>query len=379
MRSFVQRFRSVAFNPRGIAVALAVLLAGAAHAAPVLAASGSAPPLKILTWSDYIDPEVVSAFEAEFNVEVEFTYFETDDRRSEILAARGGHGFDVVLASGHDAPKYLKLGWLMPLDDSKLPNRQHIDPRWSGAVWGIDAHAVPYFWGTSGIAYRRDLVPEPIMSWSQLLNPDEALRGRITMIRSARELTAVALRSLDYSLNTNDLGQLREAERLLQRQLPYVKSYSYLSLTEESALVSGEIWAAWIYSGDALMLQAYNDNIVYAVPEEGGNIWVDFWAVLASSTNGDMAHAFINFINEPEIAAGIAEYVYYATPNIAAELYLPDDYFEDPTIYPPDAQLERSEYFLPLAARAQRLTNGIMSRLLNAHVASRQSPTCCTN
>ena len=375
----VHSFRWISINARGCVVALAVLLAVVAQAGLPVPAAAASKVLRVLTWSDYIDPEVVSAFESAFDVAVEFTFFETDDRRAEILAARDGRGFDVVLVAGHEAPKYLKQGWLAPLDDAKLPNRQHIDARWSGSVWGVEAHGVPYFWGTSGIAYRRDLVPAPITRWSQVLNPDEALHGRISMIRSARELTSVALRSLGYSLNTNDLGRLRQAERLLQDQLPYVKSYSYVALTEESALVSGEIWVAWIYSGDALMLQAFNEDIVYAVPEEGGNIWVDFWSVLAASDNPDLGHAFINFLNEPEVAARNAEFVYYATPNIAAELYLPDEYFENTTIYPPESQLERSEFFLPLTPRAQKLTNGIMSRLLNAHIASRQSPTCCTN
>ena len=172
-----------------------------------------------------------------------------------------------------------------------------------------------------------------------------------------------ALKALGYSLNSNDRKKLAEAEELLRQQKPYVHSYSYVSLTEESALVSGEVWATVIYSGDALLLREQNENITYVLPEEGGNIWVDYLTVTQSSGNKELAMKFINFLNEPQIAARIAEFVYYATPNKAAEQYLPDEYFADPVIYPSQAELDRSEFHAPLAPRAQKYTNEMIARL----------------
>jgi spermidine/putrescine transport system substrate-binding protein len=323
------------------------------------------PELVFFTWSEYIDPEVVSEFEERFDAKIRFSYFESDDTRTDILVANEGTGFDLALVAGLDIQKYAKRNWLAPLGQTSVPNLEHIDPRWRDAFPGAREYAVPYFWGTTGIAYRADLVPEPITSWKQLLQPPEALRGKIVMNNYSRDVIGVALKALGYSLNSSDRSQLKQAEELLQAQRPYVSSYSYVSLSEESALVSGDVWLSMIYSGDALMVKEHNEDIAYVLPEEGANLWVDYIAVMQSSKNKELAREFINFLNEPKIAARLAEFVYYATPNKAAEQHLPADYFADPVIFPPADQLAHSEFYKPLAARAKKFTNSIMVNLLN--------------
>ncbi len=320
--------------------------------------------LVVLTWSEYLDPEIVTEFEKTFNAKINFVYYESDDSRTEILVAGEGKGYDVVLTSGLDVQKYVRQGWLEPKRKLTIANDRHIKPRWANAFPKTETHAIPYFWGTLGIAYRKDLVSKPITSWNDLLNPPEELRGKIVMNRYSRDLTAAALKALGYSINSNDRNEIKAAGKLLQAQKPYVKAYSYIVLSEESALVKGEIVASMIFSGDALMLQEHHPNIAYAVPVEGGNIWVDYFAVLSASSKKELASAFINFLNEPEIAARNAEFVYYATPNTAAEQYLPDEYFANPVIYPPEDQLSKSEFYKPLSPRAQKLTNSIIAQLV---------------
>ncbi len=320
--------------------------------------------LVFLTWSEYLDPEVVTEFENKFNAKIKFVYYESDDTRTEILVASEGKGYDVILTSGLDVQKYVRQGWLESKRNLNIPNNRHIKPRWANAFPKAETHAIPYFWGTLGIAYRKDLVSKPITSWNDLLNPPEELRGKIVMNRYSRDLTAAALKALGHSINSNDRNELKAAENLLQAQKPYVKAYSYVVLSEESALVKGDIVASMIFSGDALMLQEHHPDIEYAVPAEGGNIWVDYLAVLSASKKKELASAFINLLNEPKIAARNAEFVYYATPNTAAEQYLPDEYFANPVIYPPEEQLSKSEFYKPLSPRAQKLTNSIIAQLI---------------
>lgn len=234
----------------------------------------------------------------------------------------------------------------------------------------MHGYAVPYFWGTLGIGYRADLVPEEITSWQQLFEPAEFMRGKTVMLNTARDLVSMALKALGHSANTNDPEHLLQAERLLGEQSPYVHSYSYVSLSEESALVSGEVWATMMFSGDVLMVQQYEPNVMFVLPEEGGNIWVDYIAVMQSSTNKELAMQFVNFLNEPRIAARVAEFVYYATPNKSAEQYLPEDYFQNPIIYPNTKQLARSEYYRELSMPAQRQVNRIASRIIKNEPAS---------
>ncbi len=63
-----------------------------------------------------------------------------------------------------------------------------------------------------------------------------------------------------------------------------------------------------MYNGGALMLQQYHDDIAFVLPKEGSNIGVDYISVLSASTNKAAAKQFINFLNEPEIAARLAQF-----------------------------------------------------------------------
>ena len=119
-----------------------------------------------------------------------------------------------------------------------------------------------------------------------------------------------------------------------------------------------------MYNGDTRMLQEYNDDIAFVLPKEGGNIWTDYLSVLSASPRKAQAKRFINFLNEPEIAARLAQYVYYATPNLAAEALLPVDFRNDPVIYPSGEALENSEAYRRLPPRAHKNRAAIFSRIV---------------
>jgi spermidine/putrescine transport system substrate-binding protein len=340
-----------------------VLVSSAAFAAD--ATPKSTPrELVLLNWSEYIDPDLVEKFEKQFDVKLRQVYFESDDLRDYMMLETDGKAYDLVLVNGISVDVYRKRGWLAPIGEAQIPNLRHVDSRWLDAFPGLEGYAVPYFWGTMGIAYRKDLVPTPLTSWMDILQPAEYLHGRIGMVENSRDALGMALKALGYSANSTDTRQLKAAEQLLLAQKPHVKTYTYVALNEESALVSGDIIATMIYSGDALMVQEHHQEIGYVVPTEGGNIWVDYLVVLENSKNKALAWAFLNFLNEPENAAQLAEFVYYATPNKGAEKLLPAEFLEDPVIYPSQAVLSRSEFYKPLPARAMKNRNLAFSRAL---------------
>lgn len=321
--------------------------------------------IKVLTWSEYIDPEVVAAFESSTGIKVAFTYYESDEARDDMLIATNGVGYDVIMANSYSMQLYRRQGWMAPITTAEVPNLRHIDPQWLGRDPEVAGYGVPYFWGTLGIAYRTDLVSEPLNRWVDLLDPPAELHGRIAMIANTRELIGVALLASGHSMNSTDPQALAEARQILLRQKPHVKTYSYLSLSKESALVKGDVWAAQMYSGDVLMLQEHNPNIRYVVPEEGTNTWLDVWGVTAYSTRKSAAYRFIDFMNTPEQAAQNALFVHYATPNMAADRLLPASYHEDPVIFPPADVVQRSERFEILPPRIMRAWNALFSEIIN--------------
>ena len=355
------------FRRRGEFPAIVCTILFAAAFAVAAADSPTETPKKeliFLNWSEYMDPGLLEEFEKRFNVKVTEVYFESDETRDDMLVETDGKGYDVILASGITLRNYEKRGWLAPLGASEVPNLKHVDARWLDVFPESRGYAVPFFWGTTGIGYRKDLVQGEIDSWMQLYRPGEGLRGKFFMNKYSRDVVGMALKALGFSANSTDSSELAAAEALVFEQKPYVKDYFYPALNAKSALVTGKVYAAMMFNGDVLMVQEHHPEITYVLPKEGGNIWVDYLAVGEASTKKDLAYQFIDFLNEPEIAARLAQFVYFATPNKAAEGLLPREFIEDPVIYPDAATLQRSEVYSHLPAKVIRRINGIFARLL---------------
>ena len=309
--------------------------------------------LVILNWSEYMDPDLVKKFEDKNNVKVKSIYFESDDYRDNYMLETQGKGIDIIVINGAKIGNYVKQKWVVPLTEKEVPNLKHIDKKWLSMFKLSEGYVIPYFWGTTGIAYLKDLVKKKITSWNDILNPDESLRGKISMIGAHRDLIGVALLALGYSINSTSFTELKKAKELLLKQKPYVGDYDYISLDETSTMVKGDVHISMGYSGDILQLREHDKNIEYVVPKEGTALWVDYMVVGSSSVNNDIAFQFINFLNQPSNAAKQAEWVRYATPNTAAEKLLPAEFLSDSLIYPPKEVLDKSEIYKELPPRGR--------------------------
>lgn len=327
--------------------------------------STKAQALKILNWSEYLDPEVISDFEKKYQVEVKEFYYESDEDRTKQLALTDGVGYDIIVSDMPSIRLYARRGWLETITPEKISSYRYLSPRYLQSENLTGQYAVPLLWGTLGIAYRKDLVKQPITSWQQLFQPADELKYKIVLIRDVNDLVGMGLKSLGYSANSTIVEQLDEVETLLLAQKPYVKSYIYISVEENSALLKGDVWAAMAYNGDALLLNELNPDIEFVVPREGGNLWVDYFLILKASKNKDMAYKFLDFVNQPEIAKRIAEYASCATPNVGADKLLPSEFRNDPLIYPPKDVMDKMEIYNKLPARVTKKRNGIVTKIYN--------------
>lgn len=348
-----------------------LLLFGAAlvTAAPAGAAGDDAVAagpreLVLFTWPDYIDPSVIKDFEREHGVTLREMHFENDEVRDEVMAQTGGAGFDVLLVDGTGIDAYLSRGWITPVAPDDIPNRVHLDPRWLPD--GPARHAaVPYVWGTLGIAYRRDLLGGDLRSWMDLLRPRPDLDGRMLMAADSLDLLGMALKALGHSMNSEDPAALKAAGELLLAQAPAVRRYGALGLGKDSELLTGAVAAAMTYNGDAAALMEHNPGVAYVVPQEGGALWVDYLAVAAASERKALARAFIDYLHRPEVAARNAQAIHYATPNRAAEALLPASFRGDPLVYPDAATLSRCEPYRALSPGSLRARVQIYAQVVH--------------
>lgn len=257
----------------------------------------------------------------------------------------GAAGFDVIVPSDYMVDIMIGEGLLAELDKSKLTNIGNLDPRFTDPPFdpGME-HCAPYQWGTTGIGYNSEFFDEPPNSWAYIFDPEVAVEfaGKMTMLNDSREAFAAVLKYLGYSVNSTDQAQLEAARDLLIQQKQWVMSYD--SEQYEDLMSADETVIAHGWSGDFFTAAVDDERIWYAIPEEGGVVWVDNMCIPATAPNPDAAHLFIDYIMRPEVAAKVTNFTWYASPNTAAEAFILEDILGEPAIYPPPEVMSRLEF-----------------------------------
>lgn len=365
--SSIRPTRRGARRRRTFAEAVAVALAGTVLSGlAASAAHATGRTLRVLTWSDYLEPSIVAEFERDQDVELSFEYYVADDERDRRMAGRGGTGLDLLLVNGEQIERYAERGWLEPIDPERVPNRSLVDARWADAYPAAERYGVAYFWGTLGIAWRADLWPAGFPTWRSLLDPDPGLAGRIGMSGDGRELIGIALKAQGDSANAAEADRIRAAGRSLAAQRPFVSAYGYAGLDAAHPLVTGEQVAATMYNGDALALAGLEPEIRFGLPAEGGLLWVDYWTIAAGSADKALAAAFVDFLNRPDIAARNAAGLSYLSPLSAARALAGEGAMTGPTLNPGADELERTDTLRTLPPRARKVVNTVAAYLLIA-------------
>ncbi|WP_027883075.1 ABC transporter substrate-binding protein [Meiothermus rufus] len=316
-----------------------VVLAGLA-----LAQSGT---LQVYTWTDYIDPALVAEFEKQTGIRVRLTYYESNEEMQAKLQAGGVSQFDIVVPSDFIVPVLINLKLLQPLDKSKIPNLNNLEPRFTNPPFDPgNRYTVGYLWGTVGLMYRTDVFPTPPASWAVLFDPRQQ-KGAFTLMDSPREMLGIALRYVGQSVNTTQPAEVKKA---LEALLTAKRSRNFKGfqggVSATNLLLGGQVVAAVVYNQDALRAAAGNPRYGFTIPKEGSTLFIDNLAIPAKAPNPAAAHRFINFILEARVGARLAEYQQSATPNAAAKKLLKPEMLKNPAIWPTEAQMRVLEFIL---------------------------------
>ena len=326
---------------RKFALILCILIAFSACA--MGSASASAEELTVFNWFDYIDPAVIDLFEEETGITVKYVNFTTNEEMYTKLEAGAGT-YDVIFPSEYMIERMIAHDMLEELDLSAMPNFANVMDRLKDPSYDPgNRFSVPYMWGTLGYLYNTEMVDEELTSWSALF--DEKYAGNVIMMNSMRDSIGLALKYLGYSMNTRDEAELNEAKDLLIKQKQDKIQCGYLLDETKDKMVGGEAAIGVVYSGDAQYAIEKNENLVYVVPEEGSNIWVDGMCIPKGSKNVEGAMKFIDFLCREDIAAMNFDYIYYCSPIQAVVDGLDEEEAAQSTINPSEEVVSRCEYF----------------------------------
>ncbi len=316
--------------------------------------------LNFYNWDTYIGETTLADFKKATGIEVKMDLFADNDELFAKLK-EGNPGYDVIVPTNDYVERMITAGMLEPLDHDKIPNLVHLEKRFQDASYDPGRkYSVPYMWGTIGIGYRKSKVKGPIDSWKVLYESD-AYAGRIALLADAGTVIGIALKYLGYSFNSKDANEIKAAEELIIRQKKNIKQFA--ADNGQDLLASGEVDLTQEWNGDILQVMEEDKDIAYAVPKEGGLLWTDCLCIAKGAPHPENAHAFINFMNEPKVAAQNADYIQYATPNGAAKKLMGKEYLENPAIFPPAEVIARLEEAVYLGEARNKLIQDAWTRI----------------
>jgi putrescine transport system substrate-binding protein len=342
------------------------------------AAAQSKRTVNVYNWSDYMEPTLIEQFTKDTGIAVRYDTFDSNDTlETKLLAGRSG--YDVVVPTAYFLERQIKAGVFQKLDKSKLPNLTHVWPEIAQRLAKYDpgnTFAVNYMWGTTGIGYNAKKAREilgadaRIDSWDIVFKPDMLAKFKdcgVYFLDSSDDILPAALLYLGPDPNTGKETDLQKAADLITKVRSSVRKFHSSEFL--NALASGEICFVVGFSGDVKQAQkraaeAKNGiEIAYAIPKEGAQLWFDNLAIPRDARNVAEAHAFIDYLQKPEVAAKNSNYLSYANGNLASQPLVDKAVLEDRTIYPDAATMARLYTINAHDAKTTRLMNRLWTRI----------------
>lgn len=302
--------------------------------------------LNFYNWAEYIDPQLIAAFEEKYGVDVVEDFYVSNEAL--IAKMQSGAIYDLIVPSDYMVGIMIEENLLAALQTDAVPNLGNLaqfflDPAYDPG----GAYSIAYQWGTVGLAVHGDVVGNGFeASWALLFDPTLIAQypSGVSLLDDPRQTIGAALKYLGYSLNSTSEEELQEAAAVIANAKEYVTSFD--NETYDRALVEGEVDAA--HGSSRKLVRSFDDLdgshvFAYVIPEEGTAVWIDTMAVPANAENPCTAHTFMDFLLVAENGATLTNWNLYASPNEAAEAFIDSEILEDETIYPTPELSERLE------------------------------------
>ncbi|OGO92874.1 MAG: spermidine/putrescine ABC transporter substrate-binding protein [Coxiella sp. RIFCSPHIGHO2_12_FULL_44_14] len=297
--------------------------------------------LNVYNWSNFMPHQVIQAFEKETGIRVHYAEFDGNDTLYTKLKADPHSDFDVIVPSSYYVDRMRRESMLRPIDKNYLPNLKYINPLLLNR--SFDPHnqySIPYLWGTTGIVVNDQYFnPRQLRTWRDLWN--KRYKNQLLMLDDAREVFAIALLSLGYSINDRNPQHITQAYHQLRALMPNIKLFN--ADAEGSIYIDEDVNVGIGWSGDIYVARQENKHLHYLYPKPTFPIWIDCLAIPKYAPHYQNAMIFLNFLMRPTIAKQITLAKGYSSPNWAAIRLLPKNLQRDLLLNPSNELLKRGE------------------------------------
>ncbi|WP_027820161.1 polyamine ABC transporter substrate-binding protein [Paraburkholderia bannensis] len=375
----IDRFRHLVRPTIAMASLATVAGLGGLTGAPVHAAETQ---LNFYNWSDYIGKDTIPDFEKQTGIKVKYDNYDGDDTLQAKLLA-GSSGYDIVVPTSNYMARQIPAGIYQKLDKSKLPNLANLDPGLMKIISQADPgnqYGAPYAYGTDGMGYNVQAVQKalgttaPVDSWALVFDPENMSKLKscgVSFLDQAVDVFAATLQYLHKDPNSSNPADYQAAYETLKKVRPYITQFNSSGYIND--LANNDICVAFGWSGDVGIAHRRAQDakrsyeIKFSNAKEGGLIWFDIMGIPKDAPHPEAALAWINYIEDPKVNAGITNEVFYPTPNKAARPFVTASVANDAGVYPPPDVLAKMTMMKALPADILRLENRLWAQLKTGH------------
>lgn len=311
--------------------------------------------VNVYNWADYIGPDTLERFTAETGIKVNYDTYDSSEVVDVKLLA-GNSGYDVVVHSNQFSSRLAPIGIFEKLDREKLPNLVNLDPEIMASIDVYPAvrdYNIPYHWGTTGYAWNAEMVRErlpdhPMDSADALFDPEVVAKLAdcgVSLLDGATDLFPMVLAYLGLDPSAVDDESLAAAEAQLKKVRPYILYFSNQKMISD--LPNREVCVAMSWSGDFAQAATRAEeagidiDLRYTVPKEGSGLWVDGVYIPVDAPHRENAYRFLDFLLRADVAADIANTVFYANANGASWEFIDPEILNNTSIFPDEEVWKR--------------------------------------
>jgi len=342
---------------------LALISGGAGAAETALQRS-----VNVYGWADYIAPQTLVRFEQQTGIRIHYDTFDSADMlEAKLLTGRSG--YDVVMPGVAMLDRLIRADALQPSQMQHYPQAAEYDPQLLSQLAAVDPgnrYAVPYAWGTTGLAFIREAIEQripnpPLNSFDLLFKPEYASKLKdcgIAIIDSPQEVLSIALHYLGKNPYGDSSAELAQAGQLLNELRPNLR---YIAFGKQASdLANGNLCLALTYNGDAVTANAQAieagqaHTVEYRIPREGTLAWIDTLAIPADAPHPQEAKALIEFLTSATAMAELTNAIFYANANSTSVAQITQTLRENTTLFPPSNVRQTLFGEEPLSAKTLR-------------------------
>jgi spermidine/putrescine transport system substrate-binding protein len=321
--------------------------------------------LYLFNWTEYMDPDIIKAFEKKYDVKVVETYYSSNAELQAKLMAGGTSQYDVVVPSNYMIQRMAKAGLLMKLDHKQIPNLKNLMPQFNNPAYDPNLqYSIPYQWGTTLLAYDDRKIKNPPKSWSLIFDPKvNASYPFAVMGSTGADTMGAACAYLGLGFDCTGVDAWKKAAKAVVAVQKRANFTGFVDGTPAlHQLEKGIISVGMIFNGDlASEIEGSpkaTKHVKWFIPKEGSEVWVDNMAIPAHAPHPALAYKFINYILDAKVGAQLSNYNVYASPNAAAKPYL-DPVLKTPLVTPTAEEWKRLSYVPALEGEALKQYSAI--------------------